>query len=646
MSGNGRPLTQLAREEVALELLPSSARLQSALKIAEESYRKASSKKAIAAARDLLEIAEQVGEQRGLAGFEMARGHLLLGIALRRSGKMDGAKKEYRACARILARLMEEEAEGSRRHQAGALRVELFLEEGISSFVKEDYLESARKNERAGSLAHSLGNPLLACRAWLNAAVSWDRCGEIVEVRHCLGVGESLLPNLPKSPAGSSLRSSFSLFSWRMGMDHGPLLPPPALDADATLSQKNLHSLYLWEYLLMTSDLNGAAQTRLELITRLKEVQETQFDAQIERLSQVATHFLEGGNPYLDFRSCVEAIRGGKPGPGFSLSSAAWLIELFLKGRWKKLADLSRFASLHPHPFVQAWGYRASAWAQARKGERSRALSLLHQAQALAQRSGMNHFLECLSYELDLLENGVERSVQGRSSQESRVARKFLEMVPARKPMLARVTLEGRSLVSEEEGRIEVEGAVTGTGAFSRSLMIDGRRNFLRIAGKTIQLDSMPMQRKLIFSIFAAYPKALSKDEIVSRVWDEVYNPLLHDRVIYRTVSRLRKLLREGKSSRSWVEFESGGLSLTPKERPFLALIPEELSAFRSFSLDERKLKILTLLKYRGRVTRSEAVQALRAPARTVARDLATLVERKLIVRDGAGRAASYLAAL
>jgi hypothetical protein len=52
-----------------------------------------------------------------------------------------------------------------------------------------------------------------------------------------------------------------------------------------------------------------------------------------------------------------------------------------------------------------------------------------------------------------------------------------------------------------------------------------------------------PMLHSLYQFLTAQGARGATKEEIVSRVWEENYNPLIHDDRIYKAIGRLRKLL-------------------------------------------------------------------------------------------------------
>jgi tetratricopeptide (TPR) repeat protein len=603
----------------ALELLPAPQRLKRALEDAERTYRLSSSKKALASAKDLLDIA-----RREESRSAQARAHLYAGIAFRRCGEKKRAKAEYDTCENILAPLFDHGSETERK-EAAAIQIDLYLEQAIALFVDGEYIESARKNERAAKLAGAIRQYTLCARAWLNASVSWDRAGDTSEARLCLAQGEKALSELEPS----SLHTSFALFSMKLGMDRGPLRNMGELPPSSTASQRTLYLLYRWEYALITGNVSESDRARAELEQHIATTQTELFKEDVRRLSVLMDRLHQGG-----------AMKAHLTEDGSVLESAIRLSSLIIKGAWKNLEITAAAAIRNPHPAIQAWGYRAKAWGQARRGDKAEAKASLKSSLQLACAQGMHELETRVRSELLRLEDSAMLEPTSEiSPQERRIAEKWASIVPSQEDCVCLIDETGNRKVSHETALRALDHALLQSqGVGAPALLVDGVRQWIRTSSKMISIEKSVMQKRLIFALIAAYTNSISKEDLVSRVWDELYNPLIHDSVLYRAVSRLRKSL-----GLAWITFESGMLRLTPGKKRFLAILPNDETLLRQSILDERKIRILTLLKYRGQVTRSQAVKLLQAPERTVARDLSFLVERKLAQRQGSGRGTVYV---
>ena len=62
----------------------------------------------------------------------------------------------------------------------------------------------------------------------------------------------------------------------------------------------------------------------------------------------------------------------------------------------------------------------------------------------------------------------------------------------------------------------------------------------LKLAGE-LGLRGKPMLNSLFSELFRAAATGLTKEEIADRVWGEVYNPLVHNERIYKSINRLNK---------------------------------------------------------------------------------------------------------
>ena len=58
--------------------------------------------------------------------------------------------------------------------------------------------------------------------------------------------------------------------------------------------------------------------------------------------------------------------------------------------------------------------------------------------------------------------------------------------------------------------------------------------------------------------------------------------------------------------------------------------------------LSSRQIRILTLLKYKGSLSKADVIRSGEFSERTAVRELAGLVRAKLVLRSGMGRATRY----
>jgi hypothetical protein len=153
------------------------------------------------------------------------------------------------------------------------------------------------------------------------------------------------------------------------------------------------------------------------------------------------------------------------------------------------------------------------------------------------------------------------------------------------------------------------------------------------------------------------------REAIVKYVWDQKYNPLRHDPVLYALVSRTRKLL--GSKDR-WLEVTEDGYALareikiivhgnfappameeTAQNGAFMTVQPiPKMPASKQTPdlrvLNLRQQKILELLTANHAISTRMICEALQTTEITASRDLASLAKLGYIVRQGKGRAVIY----
>ncbi len=160
--------------------------------------------------------------------------------------------------------------------------------------------------------------------------------------------------------------------------------------------------------------------------------------------------------------------------------------------------------------------------------------------------------------------------------------------------------------------------------------------------------DGWPdLVRKLFFAL--ADHRQISKEEIVTLVWRQSYNPLRHDPLIYALIARARKVLEPYEG---WLTVGEGSYRLdagilvrdvtitSPEKVP--ERVVENQVAQRYPDLSVRHSRIMNLCEQRGAVSNKDVCEAFSVSEVTAGRDLADLVDRGYLRRVGKGRATSY----
>lgn len=161
------------------------------------------------------------------------------------------------------------------------------------------------------------------------------------------------------------------------------------------------------------------------------------------------------------------------------------------------------------------------------------------------------------------------------------------------------------------------------------------------------------LTRRLLFHLARGES---SKEDIARAVWDQRYNPLRHDPLIYALVARLRRLLEP---QDGWLEVGENGYRLRAgvsvsvhwdRAEAAHAPSPSVMTAFDSHvsealqeGLSLRQSGILQLCRRTGSLSNRAVCDAFGVSDVTASRDLAELVEQGRLQRAGRGRSTMYV---
>ena len=59
--------------------------------------------------------------------------------------------------------------------------------------------------------------------------------------------------------------------------------------------------------------------------------------------------------------------------------------------------------------------------------------------------------------------------------------------------------------------------------------------------------------------------QSYNKEDLAKSIWKDEYNPLIHDKLIYTSISRLRKLIEPKGSSRKYILRGKDGYTFNPR---------------------------------------------------------------------------------
>jgi DNA-binding winged helix-turn-helix (wHTH) protein len=192
-------------------------------------------------------------------------------------------------------------------------------------------------------------------------------------------------------------------------------------------------------------------------------------------------------------------------------------------------------------------------------------------------------------------------------------------------------------------GRLEREPTAAELKRFEEtSLFIDDRKSQVRYRGRSLKgLNRKGVLYDFLKVLIQSAPAGLEKDELSALVWGEDYNPSLHDPRIYVATQRIRAIFKDARL----VVQHRGRYAINPERSGIL--IREKRG--RSQSLNGNEKRILTTLQSRARnaktipaTTRGELQKILGMPEATLKRGLKSLLQKREIIAQGAGRTRSY----
>ncbi len=179
-----------------------------------------------------------------------------------------------------------------------------------------------------------------------------------------------------------------------------------------------------------------------------------------------------------------------------------------------------------------------------------------------------------------------------------------------------------------------------------KSLFIHPKNiGFYTISEESIQYNEEKLSKNQIALLIALQGRSLTKEEIVKTVWSYDYDPLRHDHLVYTTIRRLRKVLKE---AGNWILSTEDSYSLDPeveilsktqKQIPIEVQKKDEMQ--EALDLNFRQFQILEGL-YQDYFTTAHHAKYFEITRMTAFRDLNELVDRELITKLGKGKGTKY----
>ena len=173
-------------------------------------------------------------------------------------------------------------------------------------------------------------------------------------------------------------------------------------------------------------------------------------------------------------------------------------------------------------------------------------------------------------------------------------------------------------------------------------LYVDRVRGQIHLGGDGPHpLEGRPVLQRLLDELLTAPGHSLTGEGLFARVWEQRYDPLVHEGRVHVNVHRLRQWLRDlGSPHDSLVVVREGRVCLAPgADVRTLELDVEGPGASRSHDVGERVLPCLD----RGEGAPGELQQRLGVSRSSINRTLRVLLAEGRIVRLGAGRGTRYI---
>ena len=125
-------------------------------------------------------------------------------------------------------------------------------------------------------------------------------------------------------------------------------------------------------------------------------------------------------------------------------------------------------------------------------------------------------------------------------------------------------------LAQENHTRIQEQLKQTAASPNSYDLRVDLTSGVLQETKRgEVRFEGQHVLRDLLLCLIRARGRTVSKEELVSQVWDERYSPKLHDNKIYVNIKRLRRAL-ESDGGLEYILRGKTGYYLNPKARVLL----------------------------------------------------------------------------
>ena len=171
----------------------------------------------------------------------------------------------------------------------------------------------------------------------------------------------------------------------------------------------------------------------------------------------------------------------------------------------------------------------------------------------------------------------------------------------------------------------------------SFDLMVDMSRQRVSVHGKDVELQGRDTLIRILATLIQSGGEPLSIEDLFPKAWGRSFNPSYDSNTVYVQVSGLRKMLDEAAPGIEIISTSSWGYRMSPGLK--YALIEEHSPQHKPTRTLDRILALAADREFLDNRSYCEIAGVSRA---TALRDLAELVAKSILVREGAGRGVRY----
>jgi pentatricopeptide repeat protein len=151
-----------------------------------------------------------------------------------------------------------------------------------------------------------------------------------------------------------------------------------------------------------------------------------------------------------------------------------------------------------------------------------------------------------------------------------------------------------------------------------------------------IYMGNKGLLLRILLTLIEKKGQVIAKEELFEKVWQDLYDPIKHDNLIYININRLRKLIEPDAKKNRYILNMAGGYMFNDAVSFYIKSVNME------DSLSKRQTEILDFIRKNKRITIREYKERFGISKSSAIRDLKRLKELNLISEERAGNKAVY----